>query len=230
MQGPASPLVDKYATLRLGQYLINPTEVCVSTTSELESWEVIEKKLASIYAAQEPKHWGAVMPSGPLHGLSAYWAENPTHWHFVTYGFSETHEKTSSDQEVSGWGFELCLRIKPHADDQGEPPLWPWAMLQQLARYVCNNSMPFDHEHYIRWGGPITSDDDTELEALIFTEDRQLGTIVTPNGRLKFLTAIGITADEHQFAADQGPEKLLARLLPQNPLGVSDLQRHSVFS
>jgi hypothetical protein len=199
-----------------------------------QGWEAIQAKLTATYGAQEPKHWGTVMRYSdggpdPLDGISAYRGENPPHWHYVTFGFSELNEKKSKDKEVSGWGFELSFRLK-RGKREKSPPEWPLPVLQNLARYVFNNRTPFDHEHYIRWGGPITRLERTRLEALVFTLDPVLGEISTPNGRLKFLSAIGITADEHDFAAGEGPDKLLARLLRENPPGVVDLKRGSILT
>jgi hypothetical protein len=200
--------------------------------SNVHTIDAIAEKLAAVYGSQEPKHWGTVMRYSeggpdPLDGISAYRAENPPHWHFVTFGFSELYEKKSQDREVSGWGFELSFRVK-RGHDKEAPPEWPLPLLQKLARYVFSNKTPFDHEHYIRWGGPITTLELTKLEALIFAIDPLLGEINTANGRLKFLAAVAITAEEHEFAASQGPERLLPRLLKQNPLGVIDLKRGSI--
>src|SRR5215470_8540320 len=119
--------------------------------------QAIEAKLGSIYGEQQPKHWGTVMRYSeggpdPLDGISAYRAEDPPHWHYVTFGFSELYEKISQDQQVSGWGFELSFRLKRLLRDES-PPEWPLPLLQKLARYVFNTKTPFDHEHYIRWGG-----------------------------------------------------------------------------
>ncbi len=202
--------------------------------SNTQGSEAIQAKLAAAYGAQEPKHWGTIMRYSeggpdPLDGISAFRGENPLHWHYVTFGFSELDEKRSNDKEVSGWGFELSLRLKRRRSEKS-PPEWPIPLLQKLARYVFNTKTPFDHEHYIRWGGPITKLEQTRLEALVFAVDPLLGEINTPNGRVKFIDAIAITADEHDFAAAEGPEKLLARLLPQNPLGVIDLERGSILA
>ena len=46
-----------------------------------------------------------------IYGISIYRAEDPPHWHFVTYGFSELYSKESDDPAVSGWGFELTFRL-----------------------------------------------------------------------------------------------------------------------
>jgi hypothetical protein len=196
--------------------------------------DAIQEKLVAAYGTQEVKHWGTIMRYSeggpdPLDGISAFQGENPPHWHYVTFGFSELNEKRSSDRDVSGWGFELSFRLKRRKGEKS-PPEWPVLLLQKLARYVFNTKTPFDHEHYIRWGGPITKLESTILEALVFAVDPLLGEIETPNGRLKFLDAIAITADEHDFAAEEGPEQLLARLLPQNPLGVIDIARRSILA
>ena len=85
--------------------------------SHTQGSEAIQAKLAAVCGPQEPKHWGTVMQYSeggpdPLDGISAYRGENPPHWHYVTFGFSELHEKRSKDREVSGWGFELSFRLK----------------------------------------------------------------------------------------------------------------------
>lgn len=201
--------------------------------SEEQGWEVIRAKFDSLYG-QETKHWGTVMRYSdggpdPLDGVSAYRSKSPPFWHYVTFGFSELNEKKSKNAEQSGWGFELSFRLKrPSAET--EPPMWPVMMLQNLARYVFGEKTPFDDEHYIAWGRPITSWAKTELEATVFITDPVLGQIDTPNGKLKFLSAIGITADEHALVAAQGAPALLPRLLRSNPLGVVDIERHSLLS
>jgi hypothetical protein len=198
-----------------------------------QGWEVIQAKLSAVYSAQEPRHWGTLRRYAeggphPLDGISAYRAEDPPHWHYITFGFSELYAKTSQDRKVSGWGFELSFRLRRRKAARVTPE-WPLPFLQQLARYVFNAASPFDHEHYIAWGGAITTTERTALEGLVFLADPVLGEIRTPNGRLKFLSPIGITADEHQFAEEEGPEKLLAQLVQGNPLGVVDLKRRSVL-
>jgi suppressor of fused-like protein len=205
----------------------------MATTATVQGWEAIQAQLTSTYGVEEPKHWGTIRRYSeggpdPLDGISAYRSENPAHWHYVTFGFSELNEKKSKDKNVSGWGFELSFRLL-RQEGESNPPEWPVHLLQKLARYVFNTKNPFDHENYIRWGGPITKDAETTLSALIFSTDPQLGEIDTPNGKVKFLSAIGITAEEHTFADEKGPETLLAKLLSKNPLGVVNLKRNSIL-
>jgi len=160
----------------------------------------------------------------PLDGISAYVGDRPPHWHYVTFGFSELDEKQTENPEVSGWGFELSFRLRKTGGEH-EPPLWPVMFLQKLARYVFNTGQPFDHAHYIQWGGPICKESPTALEALVFSDDKVLGQVSTPNGIVKFLSVIGITAGEHTFAQNNDSEELLRRLLEGNLLGVVDLER-----
>src|SRR5262245_14905878 len=144
-----------------------------TSTYTTPGWDAIAVHLSKIYGKQEDKHWGTIMRWGdggpdPLDGISAYKVDDPPHWHFIGFGLSELGEKKSKDKDISGWGFELTLRVK-RAKNEKSPPEWPIVFLQKLARYVFNTRNPFDHEHYIRMGGPITHDVDTKLEALIFT-------------------------------------------------------------
>jgi len=200
-----------------------------------QGWEAIQARLTSVYPGQEPKHWGTVKRYSeggpdPLDGVSAYRAANPPHWHYVTFGFSELGEKTSANLEESGWGIELSFHLKAKPGE-AEPPLWPVVMLQKLARFVFGNRTPFDDDHYIAFGAPITKDERTILEAMVFRIDPQLGEIETPNGKVKFIQAIGITSDEHKVvAAADGAAAILPKLLRGNQAGVVDMGRKSVLT
>jgi hypothetical protein len=166
----------------------------------------------------------------PLDGVSAYKAANPPHWHYITFGFSELGEKTSANLEESGWGIELSFHLKAKPGEV-EPPLWPVVMLQKLARFVFGNCTPFDDDHYVAFGAPITKDERTTLEAMVFRIDPQLGEIDTPNGKVKFIQAIGITSDEHKMvAAADGAAAILPKLLRGNQPGVVDMGRKSVLT
>ncbi|MDQ6946232.1 MAG: suppressor of fused domain protein, partial [Actinomycetota bacterium] len=43
------------------------------------------------------------------------------HWHLATYGLSEIDAKESPDPDVSGWGFELTVRVEASGDREEEP-------------------------------------------------------------------------------------------------------------
>lgn len=196
-------------------------------------WKAIAAALEAVYPGAEPAHWGTVQRYSeggrdPLDGVSAYAVEDPPHWHYVTFGFSELHAKTSKNLEESGWGFELSFRLK-RGRQESKAPLWPVPMLQNLARYVFNNHRPFEDGHYIGWGQPITSHEPTGLEAMIFRADPVLKTIETPNGRVTFVEAIAITQDEYELVMNRGTEELLPRLLAANPLAIVDIERSSLL-
>ncbi len=198
-------------------------------------WAAIGAALNALYPGAEPAHWGTIQRYSeggpdPLDGVSAYAAQNPPHWHYITFGFSELYAKTSKNPEKSGWGFELSFRLK-RMRDEAKAPLWPVPMLQNLARYVFNMHRPFEDGHFIAWGQPITSYEKTGLEAMIFRVDPLLKAIDTPNGRVSFIEAIAITPDEYELVVENNStDELLPRLLAANPLAVVDIERASLLA
>ena len=92
-------------------------------------WDAINAALDPLYAGQEPKHVGTIVPwmlggADPLNGISAWKRLEPVpHWHFVTYGFSELYAKESDDPDISGYGFELTFRLACDPAE-AEPASW----------------------------------------------------------------------------------------------------------
>ncbi len=198
-------------------------------------WLAIDKELERIYPGQEPKHFAPTLPfilggQDPLDGLSYYKNPGPPeHDHFVSYGLSELYyNEEKAGGTFSKWGFELTFRLKPFAADNGEPH-WALALMQNLARYVFDTGKWFEQFHFIPTNGPIRVDTDTDIVALAFITDPQLGTIDTAHGELSFLQIVGITGAEYEILK-QNPtleetEKLLSRLQENNPLLITDLER-----
>jgi hypothetical protein len=184
---------------------------------EPDAWDAMTARLAAVYPGRRLRHWSTVRRyseggDAPLDGISAYSSGPPLHWHYVSFGLAR-------------WGFEFSFRLSRGAE--AEPPTWPVAFLQQLARYVLNTGEPFGHGHFIRWGGPITDARPTELVGLIFVADRALGELPVGDERLVLLSPIGITEREYAACETTGPKGLLSHLLAQSPLGVVDLGRAS---
>lgn len=176
--------------------------------------DAVMERLAQVYPGQEPAHWGTVRRwaeggPDPLDGISAYTVENPSHWHYVSFG-------------MAPWGFEFSFRLR--RGEESEPPFWPVIFLQQLGRYVNNTGCPFGHEHYITWGGPITDAEPTDLVALVFTQDPVLGQMDVGGEALVMLSAIGLTEAQYAVCAEDRPEEALAEMLTANPLGVVSLR------
>jgi hypothetical protein len=197
-------------------------------------WDAITAAFEQLYPGQtNPLHVAAV-PHPPLggdgliYGISAYRAENPPHWHLVTYGFSELYDKESSDPDVSGWGFELTLRL-PRGAKEAQPPNWAFNFLMNLGKYVRRSRNPFGAGHCMNLNGPIALGTDTAIHAITFVTDPQVGTINTPNGRVEFLQVVGITLDEHAACGDWAPAQVLAILREADPLLLTDLNRPSIL-
>ena len=111
-------------------------------THEAAGWAAIEAALAPLYGDREPLRHFAAVPhydaggDDPIDGISVYAVEDPRpHWHYVTYGFSELRRKLFEDPDVSGWGFELSLRL---ACETGavDPPDWPPKFLRR-STFAC---------------------------------------------------------------------------------------------
>lgn len=194
---------------------------------EAPGWDAIEAACAQVYGAQEPRHWGAVIPwflggPDPLQGISAYDAGD--HWHYVTYGFSDLYDKEGDDPQWSGYGFELTFRL---TKTQAEPPVWCAGLLQNLARYVFKSGNVLQPGEKMGLNSPIALDHDTQLRSAMFIEDPQLGAIETPSGRVTFVQLVGVTDAEREAASTWDSRALLALAARTNPRWVTDLARPS---
>lgn len=190
-------------------------------------WDAIEGALATLYGEQVPKHVGytpgLAFGSG-LQGCSAYDAGD--HWHYVTYGLTELWPKEDGvDPDVSGWGYELTMRVA--GSPPGEPPGWPFGLLELIARHTQSNAHPFLVGDRLDLGTPLTSDEATLLTAVAVVPDPQLAEVSSPNGRFEFRQIVGVTADELAEMRSSSNESVLDRLRAGNPLLVTDPSRRT---
>lgn len=198
-------------------------------------WEAIAQALSTLYKGRKPRQYDNPNPwrlggEDPLDAISVWQRAEPVpHWHYVTSGLSELYEKKTGNPAISGFGFELTLRVaaQPHAS---EPPLWPMHLLQSLARYVFRSGNGFHEGHRMSTNGPISLGPPTSLCALGFAFDPELPAIDTPNGRVIFLQVIGLTDDEERAAQQWNLGKLLALLRPLMPLWITDIERGSLLA
>lgn len=197
-------------------------------------WHAIDRVLEPVYGTQEPKHYGTIHRfrlggPDPLDGLSIYVNDGPpAHWHYVSYGLSELYGKESDDASTSGWGIELTFRLARPAS-AGDPPVWPLNLMQNLARYVFESGRVLLPGHHMDSNGPIALDERTNLTAMLFALDPQLGEIHTPNGHLRFVQIVGATADELAAVKAWDTQAFLAAFRESNPLLVTDLGRSSLL-
>lgn len=203
--------------------------------NQAPGWQAIDKALQQVYGEQEPNHYGSIKPyllggPDPLDGISVYKSDlAPAHWHFISYGMSELYTKESDNPELSGFGIEFTFRLGRAATEE-KPPTWVLNFLQNLARYVFQTGNVFNVGHRMDIKGPIALEHETEIRAIAFTQDPQLGAIETPHGYLKFVQIVGITLDELKIMQQWTTADLLAILSADNPLLVTDLARKSLLN
>jgi hypothetical protein len=198
-------------------------------------WISIDNKLEEIYPKQAPEHFAPLVSyslggEDPLDGISIYKSDKQeNHFHFVSYGFSNLYyDEEAVKDEFSKWGFELTFRLKPFEQDNGDPK-WVLALMQNLAKYIFSSKKWFEEYHFIPANGPIRLNTETEITALAFVLDPELGTINTPNGSVSFLQMVGITSAEYETLMKnpkkEETKKLLDELIKSNPLLITDLSR-----
>ncbi len=202
---------------------------------ESPGWAAIDRALEPVYHGAEPHaHYGTVVPymlggNDPIHGISIYLRDEPVpHFHFVTYGFTDLFHKETDDPEVSGFGFELTLRLR-RAPDEPEVPTWALNFLQNLGRYVFGTGNRFGAGHKMGLNGPIALDHDTKITAILFADDPELGEIESKLGKARFIQIVGITDAEYRLIQEWSTSGLVDILRKTLPVLVTDLARGSVL-
>lgn len=208
----------------------------MSDEEELKTigWNAIDAALKPLYAGQVPKHYGTIISrrlggKEPLDGVSVYQRSDPvSHWHYITFGFTELYDKESNDPSVNGFGFELTFRLL--RGDEEDPPAWPLSFLQNIARYVFATGNRFTVGHYLNCNGPIALGTETAIRAVLFAPDPELREIDCEFGSARFLQVVGITVDEEVALSSWNAEGVLRILMERIPLLCTDLKRQSTLA
>jgi suppressor of fused-like protein len=159
----------------------------------------------------------------PLRGIGVWESKTPRpNWFFVTYGLTELHEKQTADPATSGFGHELTFRLAKGKEK--EPPEWSVRLFKILARHLGQRRQPFVAGHHMSFDAPFC-DRKSEVKALAFIEDPELGPRITPNGRMEFLRLVGITLDELRAIFGWDTRPFLDLLRRANPLLITDMDR-----
>jgi len=200
-------------------------------------WLAIDQKVDEIYGKTEPRHYApplhyTVGGKDPIDGTSIYDSNKQEfHRHLISYGMSELYyNEEAAGGEYSKWGFEFTFRLKPFAEDDGDP-LWVIEVMNNLARYVYESQNWFEEYHFVPANGPIRTETKTPVTnvGLIFVLDPELGKIDTPHGEVSFLQMVGITEKElNRLKANPTTEevkKLVDEMRKDNPLLITDLTR-----
>ncbi len=168
----------------------------------MDGWNAITEAMMKLYPnVTEPKHFEPEVPyimggDDPLDGVSAY--DGGDYWHCVSYGLSELYGKESEDKELSGFGFELTLKLSKNALSDEEAELENIAaLMQSLAELCFEQDEVISPYEYIYTGQEQGIDTDSRSSICGFiTLPDELGTISTPNGKLSFVQLVGVTNAE----------------------------------
>jgi suppressor of fused-like protein len=189
-------------------------------------WDAIESAFRGLYPGQEsPRHYGtggSELPNSCVWGISAY--EAPDHWHLVTFGLSELWAKEGDNPDVSGWGFELTMKVPREQGDEA-PPSWAPKLLKIVGDSVYRTGKPLADGSRVDVGAPITMPVISSLQALALTPDPALSAIDTPNGRVEFLQVVGITRKELERMQATSTAAVLEELRAANPELLTDPSR-----
>lgn len=157
----------------------------------------------------------------PLQGISAYPAAD--HWHYVTYGLSDIFGEPANGDAISGFGYELSMRV-PRAAGQPAPD-WPFRLLAKVADAARSGS-DFASGDRLQVGGPITGQPDCVMQAVAFATDPSLPTwIESPCGSFEVYQLVGVTPQELSEMQATTTEAVIARLAADGQSLITDPTR-----
>ncbi len=199
-------------------------------------WDAIDRWVTSKFPGQTPHQFTSKTPyelnkPSPLPAITVWSTSAGPGWLYVTYGLSELFEKTSEDPDVSGFGFELSLRLAAQPSE-ATPPVWPLRLLQSLGHHVLSTRKGFDSGHTMNLGGslvPPNSDgpSDSALGGLVCLPDPALGKVTTLFGSVLFLRLVGVTVDELEILGALELGSLVACMAELEPQAITDPARGS---
>lgn len=173
-------------------------------------WDAIDAEFLRIYPGQtNPKHYATIIKwmfggKDPLDGISVY--DGGGFWHFVSYGLTELYDKECGNKEISGYGYELTLKLKKGTYEDEEAELRNvCGILQQIARLTFTKGEIFLPNEYIYTGqtAGIDAKQISKLTGFITVPDPAVNAIDTPNGRVEFLELVGMTDAELKTLSDR---------------------------
>ena len=166
-------------------------------------WDAINDACEKVYPTQKnPKHYGTLISwqlggNDPLEGISIY--DGGDYWHFVTYGLSELYEKETENKEISGYGMEFTFKLKKdnYEDEEAEIKCI-CGILQSIARITFTEGELFKSYEYLYTGQTegIDVKMQSNITGFITIPDKDIKSIVTPNGKVDFVEFIGVTNNE----------------------------------
>jgi len=164
-------------------------------------------------------------------------ADSAPHWHYVSCGLTDlhgdarVHPPATSPEAASGYGFELTFRLR-REPNQNQPPTWPAALLNSIAKYVFESENKLVAGDHINWSKPLDRGTST-LRHLLVAKDPQLEQFSTGLGTVRFLQLIGVSEEELKSVQRWNGEGITELLRASPPTGgsllVTDPARQSIF-
>lgn len=197
-------------------------------------WDSITEVFEKIYPTQKkPKHYGTLINwkfggNDPLEGISIY--DGGEYWHFVSYGLSELFEKESNNKDISGYGMEFTFKLKKdNYEDEEAEIKGICGILQSIARITFTQGEIFNSYEYLYTGQTEGIDIrmKSNITGFITIPDKEINSIMTPNGKVDFVEFIGVTNDE--LVALRNNELDVKTLYNKLGSDVTDYNRKSVI-
>ena len=166
-------------------------------------WDAIDAEFLRVYPGQtKPLHYATMVKwifggNDPLDGISIY--DGGDFYHFVTYGLTELYEKQSRNTELSGYGYEMTLKLKKEGLEDEEAEIKNvCGILQTIARITFTKNECFFPNEYIYTGQTEGMDakQKSQLTGFIVITDPTVETLETFNGRVEFRELVGVTDAE----------------------------------
>ena len=195
--------------------------------------DAITNRERDLYGTQEPTHWATVLPyqlggEDPLWGVNCFISDHQQrHFHYIGLGCTDLfYNPDYADNQKSGYGFEMTFRHLPLPEDP-DKPVWPVNMLQNLARHIFKTGTVFDDYMLLYAGESLRQESDSEITAILFYEDPEMGALKTPHGYMQFLQLFGVTTTEYNLVKENKitTRHLLEAHITVNPLLITDMTR-----
>ena len=196
-------------------------------------WDAITNECKRVYKNQDnPIHYGTLISwdlggDDPLEGISVY--EGEKYYHFVTYGLTELYEKSSSNEDISGYGMEFTYKLKKGCYENLELEIKSMCKIfQQIARITFLNGEIFNEFEYLYTGQKegLDARSISKITGFITVLDETFNSIDTENGKVKFVEFIGVTDSE--LKAILNKEITVKELYSKLNSDVTDYNRDSI--
>lgn len=182
---------------------------------------VLGAELERRYPGRVVRHWpaevsweqGGTSPFDDVVGIDV--ADPVPHWAYVGVGLGDL-------------GFEPTFRLRREASEV-EPPEWPVEVLRNLGRYVLGTGNRIKARDWMPLHKPMTWDVPTELTALVFTHDADLGPVDNDGIEVRLVQVVGVTDDELEAIKAWDVDRSLDLWRERNPHLVVDPGRRSLL-